>query len=594
VPSLSLFVTLVCAHLLMLAGKPVELSVWSVPAFLWQDAALALGFGLLTHWVRRPFIVWPLYAAIAAYAAINAVVAQVLPSPLTPAMWRAARGTLGDSIAWYANLPNLLVCLGVLAVAALAPFALRRLRDTDARLLAAAAAATVAIGPFASGRIETGGWHRNAFGALLPQSLPPADTTVPAGGWRQSLFESHAGSVPGTALASGAGAVAGTATDLSTLRAAARGRNVVMIALESTGSRFLRPYGAAEDPMPNVSALAANAVLFESAYAAYPESIKGLDAVLCSRHPALDVAAETLASADCDALSEELGKNGYQSALFHSGRFDYLGMREIVAGLGFDYLADAGTLTGRLNSSFGIDEATTVESMLSWIDRREPDRPFFLFYLPIAGHHPYVTTAAGPYPPVDERHRYLNVLHEADAAIGEFLHGIEQRGLDGNTLYVIFGDHGEAFGEHPANIGHSFFLYEENVRVPYFIAAPGLVTGPSRVTQTISAVDTAPTVLDLLGLPIPGGYEGFSALDGRDRMALLVTDYGERWLGLVDGCSKLLYRVDDAAAKLFDICADPAETYNLADVRPGQVALYAERLTGWARAMRAGILARVR
>ena len=99
-PALSLFITLVSAHLLMLAGKPVELSAWSVPALLWQDAAVALGFGLFAHWVRRPLLVWLVYAAIAAYAAINAVVAQVLPSPLTPAMWRAARGTLGDSIAW--------------------------------------------------------------------------------------------------------------------------------------------------------------------------------------------------------------------------------------------------------------------------------------------------------------------------------------------------------------------------------------------------------------------------------------------------------------------------------------------------------------
>jgi hypothetical protein len=579
VPALSLFVTLVCVHLLMLAGKPVELSVWTLPALLWQDAAIALGFGVLAHWVRRPLIVWPLYGAIAAYAAINAVVAQVLPSPLTPAMWRAARGTLGDSITWYATLPNLLVCAGVLAVAAVAPLALRRVGSPSPRLLGAAAVAIVAIGPYASSRVETGGWHRNAFGALLPQRLPDVDTAEPPGGWRQSPF------------APGAGSAAGTAPDLAPLRAAAQGRNVVLIALESTGARFLAPYGAADDPMPNVSALAARSVLFESAYAVYPESIKGLYAVLCSRHPALDVAAETLARGECNSLTRELDAVGYQSALFHSGRFDYLGMREIVEGLGFDYLADAGTLTGRLNSSFGIDEATTVEAMLSWVDAREPDRPFFLVYLPIAGHHPYVTTSPGPYPPVDERRRYLNVLHEADGAIGRFLRGIGQRGLDGNTLYIVFGDHGEAFGEHPGNIGHSFYLYEENVRVPYFIAVPGLVTETRRATHTISAVDTAPTVLDLLGLSMPGGYEGGSALDGRERMALLVTDYGERWLGLVDGCSKLLYRVNDGAAQLFDICADPAESHDLADVQPERVEKYAMRLTGWAQATRSQVLA---
>ena len=58
--------------------------------------------------------------------------------------------------------------------------------------------------------------------------------------------------------------------------------------LESTGTWPLKPYGAAVDPMPNLSNLAGSSIIFENAYSVYPESIKGLFATLCSRYPAMD------------------------------------------------------------------------------------------------------------------------------------------------------------------------------------------------------------------------------------------------------------------------------------------------------------------
>ena len=73
----------------------------------------------------------------------------------------------------------------------------------------------------------------------------------------------------------------------------------------------------------------------------------------------------------------------------------------------------------------------------------------------------------------DDAGQYLNALHFGDAALGKFLDGLRARGLDTNTLFVIYGDHGEAFGQHEGNYGHTLFLYEENIRVPLLIAMPG-------------------------------------------------------------------------------------------------------------------------
>jgi hypothetical protein len=50
-----------------------------------------------------------------------------------------------------------------------------------------------------------------------------------------------------------------------------------------------------------------------------------------------------------------------------------------------------------------------------------------------------------------------------------------------------------------------------------------------------SVIDTSPTILDLLGLPIPTAFQGSSLLDPTERMALLFTDYSIGFFGLRDG-----------------------------------------------------------
>src|SRR5262249_55532161 len=159
------------------------------------------------------------------------------------------------------------------------------------------------------------------------------------------------------------------------------------------------------------------------------------------------------------------------------------------------------------------------------------DEPFFLTYLPIAGHHPYDSPEPGPFPEESESDRYLNALHYADSAVGELINGLKQRGHYEDTVFVIFGDHGQAFGRHQGNYGHSLFLYEENIRVPYLIVAPGLLDRETRVARTISLIDTAPTILDLLGIQPPPEFQGETALSSRDRMSLFLTDYSLTLLG---------------------------------------------------------------
>jgi arylsulfatase A-like enzyme len=265
-------------------------------------------------------------------------------------------------------------------------------------------------------------------------------------------------------------------------------------------------------------------------------------------------------------------------------------MEAIVRNRGFETLEDAGDIGGNHQSSFGVDEPSTVARILRWIDDGPKGQRFFVTYLPIAGHHPYETPERGPFPDRDEFGRYRNALHYGDESLGVLMDGLRARGLESNTLWVVLGDHGEAFGQHDGNSGHTFQLYEENIHVPLLIAAPGLMPQQVRAPQVASLIDTAPTLLDLVGLPVPSIYQGRSLLNGEPRMALFFADYSLGLLGLRDGSRKFIYDLGAGRAKLFDLRQDPGERVDLAAHATDETRRYEQNLRAWSAAQRRMIL----
>jgi arylsulfatase A-like enzyme len=281
-----------------------------------------------------------------------------------------------------------------------------------------------------------------------------------------------------------------------------------------------------------------------------------------------------------------LRARGYHTALFHSGRFGYLGMAGIIRDRGFNLLADAGPIGGNHESSFGVDEGSAVTHMLSWVDTLPSGAQFALTYMPVAGHHPYVFSGPGAFGASTDIERYRSALHEGDAAIGVLIDGLKSRGLFEKTMFVVYGDHGQAFGQHPGNVGHTFFLYEENLRIPFIVAVPGAIGRGLRSDMTASLVDVTPTALDLLGLGADPGHQGQSAFSGPQRTALFFTDYGASLVGLRDGRWKFIHDLGSGRSRLFDLDVDPRESRDLSAEEPARVSAYAEALRAWSAAQK--------
>jgi glucan phosphoethanolaminetransferase (alkaline phosphatase superfamily) len=548
---------------------------------LYQDASIVLAWAFLDVTVLCIFagheravnrVGWIVYALATLYVAVNVPIARVFSTPLTYSMLGATGGALLDSIRAYVSVANCLATAAVVVVGALAPRAVAG-GISKRRMAASAVALLVAAlgGALLAPRIETLGLHRNALltvafttsARLGAASRPPAPTENP--------------SLPSE----------GRGLDLSHLKGAARGRNVMWIILESTGASYLGSYGAQPDPTPKLSALAEHAIIFDHAYCAYPESIKGLFSMLCASHPVpyLHVSEYVAGKRACSSVADVLRQAGYRTGFFHSGRFRYLGMQGILDQRGFSELHDAESIGGAYASSFGTDDASTAERVLEFVDSVPEGQPFFAVYSPIAGHHPYRTPGPRqePFAGATEFDHYRNDLFTGDLALGRILDGMRKRGLFERTLFMIVGDHGEAFAQHPGNFAHTLYLYEENVRVPFIVAAPGLLVRRVHAPQLVSLVDLAPTTLSLLGLSVPTGYQGRSALDPGAGMAIFFTDHDLLKAGLRHGRFKFIHEQEHARQRLYDLAADPGEHRNLAAADPARVELYRGFLLRWLR-----------
>jgi arylsulfatase A-like enzyme len=107
--------------------------------------------------------------------------------------------------------------------------------------------------------------------------------------------------------------------------------------------------------------------------------------------------------------------------------------------------------------------------------------------------------------------RYLETLQAVDESIGRVLDWVKENGLSNNTMIVYMGDNGFSFGEH--GLIDKRHAYEESMRVPMLVWAPGMVKPSSVVDKVVMNVDLAPTFLELAGVKKPAQMQGYSFLN---------------------------------------------------------------------------------
>jgi choline-sulfatase len=291
--------------------------------------------------------------------------------------------------------------------------------------------------------------------------------------------------------------------------------NVLVVSIDTLRRDHLAPYGAPFETTA-ASRLAREGVVFEHAVSHIPVTLPSHSSMFTGlyppRHGVRDNGGFVLPPS-ATTLAERLRERGYETAAFvgsyvlasrwglaqghetYDDAFDYRGLES-------RNLADVERPGGRV-----------VDQALAWLAaKHRRDRPFYLWVHLYDPHEPYV-------PPDEYRRKapsaYAGEVVYADAQVERLLDALDQSGRRRNTLVLYVADHGEALGDHGEST-HGIFLYGSTLDVPMILSLPtgreaAALTG-LRVRGLARLVDVTPTVLDLVGLEVPGGLDGESLL----------------------------------------------------------------------------------
>ena len=379
--------------------------------------------------------------------------------------------------------------------------------------------------------------------------------------------------------------------------AARRPPNVVLIVLESVAARWTSLHNPLYATTPTLKAESARSAVADNFYAHIGRSSNSMVAMLLSAYPKLDFAELTVQYPDFPgtSLATMFRSRGYRTTFVTPSDMEWAGWRGFLEGHGFEDVLDYRDLTcAEMLSSWGVEDRCMVDKVVDLIVSAGT-QPFFVTGWTTQTHHPYEPSPEVPMlsllrettPDDWELSRYLNVVHETDRHLARIFEAVRRAGLERDTLIVVTGDHGQAFGYPHDTYVQGRTVYEEDVHVPLMMWYPRMYKKAARVPVVGSHVDLAPTIAELVGLPAEPDWQGRSLFDDRHphRAYFYVAEDHFR-LGVREGNWKYIYNVRDGRDELYDLQTDPLEQRNVAAQHPDRGDRLRQRLVAWTEANR--------
>lgn len=374
--------------------------------------------------------------------------------------------------------------------------------------------------------------------------------------------------------------------------------NVFLFALDTVRADRLASYGYDSSPMPRLAEFAAGAMVFEDASANAPWSLASYASLFTSLYPSnigVVESSNALPAVGPATLADLFRQAGYRTLAVTGG--GYAG-RHYGMDRGFERFWEGG------------DSAELTARLESWVDS-DPEIPALVYVHSYEAHDYFRATprymeaasqVVGRRPnPVDNVRQefiektardltpaeiqeiellYLGGLRIMDEWFGRWLSLLEDHGQVQDSIIAVVSDHGEGFGEH-GRVHHGNGVFQELVAVPFILKLPeDLGIDASTITEPISLLDVAPTLLELAGLVPPAGIQGRSLVPqlleetvdgGRSAATFLLEAHLVDDFAIRVGRWKYIYRGDPSACtrragakryceRVHDLSEDPHES----------------------------------
>lgn len=218
------------------------------------------------------------------------------------------------------------------------------------------------------------------------------------------------------------------------------------------------------------------------------------------------------------------------------------------------------------------------------------------FYYPYDGGEAWGIPVLGPGFNIEEQDRpYVRSLYEGevryvDEAMGLLVKRLDAWGIRDRTYVCFTSDHGEELWDH-GRWGHGQSVRQEQVRVPWIIAGPGIA--PQSIPEPVSAIDCLPTMAGLLNAEPQPQWRGLSWADRLRGGSVAPPQRPIYVQGTADTCwphpqqamiengYKLIRELGGGQSHLYDLAKDPGERNDLATQEPERAAEMAQSLEVW-------------
>jgi len=369
-------------------------------------------------------------------------------------------------------------------------------------------------------------------------------------------------------------------------------RNVVLIHLESTRARSVTPYNEGIETTPFLERLADRSLLAERAYTTTPHTSKAITSLNCGiyPHPTAGIIEVEPGAIPVRCLPELLKEQGYDTVFFQSATEKFEDRPQLTKNFGYEefYGLEDMDKEGFQSTGFlGHEDDVMLEPSRDWLQENGDDGPFLATYVTIAPHYEYLTPDRYGYRKFAEEEmldRYLNNVRYLDFFVKGLIEQYKDLGLYEDTIFVLYGDHGEGFAEHGVK-GHNEVIYEEGLRIPLIIHDPRRWQGGERLDAPVNLMDVPPTIVDMLGYEVVNGeYPGYSLLEPlpEDRPLFFNCRPDLLCVASIRGHEKYIYHYGRQPEEFYDLSEDPLERNNLAEeVGDGKLAKWRSALLRW-------------
>ena len=271
--------------------------------------------------------------------------------------------------------------------------------------------------------------------------------------------------------------------------------NIVLLILESFGSKAISKLGGEENITPNFDRICSEGLLFRNFYGSGSRSEKGL-AALFSGFPSMPrrtLLARTDKTENFPMLYSELKEMGYHTEFHYGGEMEFGNFKSYFLSAGVDKIKSKWDFPIELHETkWGVHDEHLFNSLGKDFDKL--NEPFFISFFSLSSHEPFDVPYKNNELLQTKDGLYKNSVNYTDKCLGDFVDDLKKSKYWENTLLIITADHGVRY------IGNSANHSPEKFHIPLLFTGGAITVKDSVIDTYCDQKDFSYSLLYQLGL----------------------------------------------------------------------------------------------